>query len=133
MIKSLRRRGIDIAMGGVVYKNDEFLLSLGYEGPDAYLKDENEIPVLETVRKANPKMLRFLLEWQRPEKWGKHPKIDVPQKGGVARRCYGASGEGMTFSAPVINERSAPCQSLTISAGPSRHLNRTARWSRSLR
>jgi hypothetical protein len=28
-------------------------------------------------------MLRFLLEWQRPEKWGKHPKIDVPQKGGV--------------------------------------------------
>jgi hypothetical protein len=24
------------------------------------------------------------------------------------RRCYGASGESMTFSAPVINERSAP-------------------------
>jgi hypothetical protein len=49
MIKSLRRRGIDIAMGGVVYKNDEFLLSLGYEGPDAYLKDENGIPVLESL------------------------------------------------------------------------------------
>jgi hypothetical protein len=28
-------------------------------------------------------MLRFLLEWLRPEKWGKHRKIDVPQKGGV--------------------------------------------------
>ena len=27
----------DIAIGGVVYKNDEFLLSLGCEGPDAYL------------------------------------------------------------------------------------------------
>jgi hypothetical protein len=63
-------------MGGVVYKNDEFLLSLGYEGPDAYLR--NGIPALETVRKANPKMLLFLLEWQRPEKWGKRRKIDVP-------------------------------------------------------
>ena len=73
----------DIAMGGVVYKNDEFLLSLGYEGPDAYLKDENGIPVLETVRKANPKMLRFLLELLRPDKWGKHQKRDVPHNGGV--------------------------------------------------
>ena len=73
----------DIAMGGVVYKNDEFLLSLGYEGPDAYLRDENGIPVLETMCKANPTMLRFLLELLRPHKWVKHPKIDVPQKGGV--------------------------------------------------
>jgi hypothetical protein len=74
---------LDIAMGGVVYKNDEFLLSLGCEGPDAYLKDENGIPVLETVRKANPKMMRFLLEWLRPDKWGKHRKIDVPHHCGV--------------------------------------------------
>ena len=72
-----------IAMGGVVYKNDEFPLSLGYEGPDAYLKDENGNPALENVHKANPKMLRFLLEWLRPDKWGKHRKIDVPQKCGV--------------------------------------------------
>jgi hypothetical protein len=28
-------------------------------------------------------MIRFLLEWLRPEKWGKRRKIDVPQKGGV--------------------------------------------------
>jgi hypothetical protein len=73
-----------IAMGGVVYKNDEFLLSLGCEGPDA-LKDENGIPVLETVRKANPKMIskmiRFLLELLRPDKYGKHRKIDVPHHG----------------------------------------------------
>ena len=73
----------DSAMGGVVYKNDKFLLSLGYEGPDAYLRDENGIPVLETMCKANPTMLRFLLELLRPHKWVKHPKIDVPQKGGV--------------------------------------------------
>jgi hypothetical protein len=33
--------------------------------------------------RANGKMIRFLLEWQRPEVWGKHRKIDVPQQGGV--------------------------------------------------
>ena len=70
----------DIAMGGLVYKNDELLLSLGYEGPDAYLRDENGDPVVETIRNPNGKMLRFYLEWRRPEKWGKRPKIDVPQR-----------------------------------------------------
>ena len=73
----------DIAMGGVVYKNDELLLSRGYEGPDGYLRDENGIPVLETSRKPNGKMLRFLLELVRPETYGKHRKIDVPHNGGV--------------------------------------------------
>jgi hypothetical protein len=38
----------------------------------------NGISVLETVRRANPKMIRFLLEWLRPDKWGKHRKVDVP-------------------------------------------------------
>jgi hypothetical protein len=28
-------------------------------------------------------MLRFLLEWQRPERWGKQRKMDVPRTGGV--------------------------------------------------
>ena len=73
----------DIAMGGEVYKKDEFLLSLGYEGPDAYLTDENGNPVVETIRNPNGKMLRFLLELLRPEKWGKRRKRYVPQKGGV--------------------------------------------------
>ena len=73
---------LELAMG-VVYKKDEFLLSLGYEGPEAYLRDENGNPVIETLRKPNGKMLRFLLEWWRPEEWGKHRKIDVPRKGGV--------------------------------------------------
>ena len=53
-------------------------MSLVCEGPDAYLKDENGISVLETVRRANSKMIRFLLEWLRPDKWGKHRKVDVP-------------------------------------------------------
>ena len=35
------------------------------------------------LRRPNAKMMRFLLELNRPEKWGKHPKIDIPQKGGV--------------------------------------------------
>ena len=74
---------LDFAMGGVVYKYDEFLLSLGYEGPDAYLRDENGDPVVETVRKAIPKMMRLYLERKRPERWGKHRKLDVPRNGGV--------------------------------------------------
>jgi hypothetical protein len=45
--------------------------------------DENGDPVLETVRKANPKLLLFLLEWMRPDRWGKHRKRDVPHNGGV--------------------------------------------------
>ena len=28
-------------------------------------------------------MIRFLLEWVRPEKYGKHRKIDVPHNSGV--------------------------------------------------
>src|SRR6266566_2255590 len=72
-----------IAMGGVIYKIDQSLVDLGYQGTDAYLRDENGKPVVETIRKPNGKMLRFLLESRCPEKWGKDPKIDVPQKGGV--------------------------------------------------
>ncbi len=76
-------RLVDIAMGGVIYKTDQSLVDRGFRGPDAYLLDANGIPVVETIRNPNGKMLRFLLEWLRPEKWGKHRKIDVPQTGGV--------------------------------------------------
>ena len=37
--------------GRVSYKFDPVLRSLGHQGPDAYLKDENGDPVPETVRK----------------------------------------------------------------------------------
>jgi hypothetical protein len=47
------------------------------------VRDENGNLVLQANIKQRGKMLRFLLEWLRPEKWGKHPKIDVPQTGAV--------------------------------------------------
>jgi hypothetical protein len=76
-------RVVDIAMGGVIYKTEQSLVDRGLRGPDAYLRDANGIPVVETIRNPNGKMLRFLLELLRPKKWGKHRKIDVPQTGGV--------------------------------------------------
>jgi hypothetical protein len=72
-----------IAMGGVIYKTDQSLVDLGYQGTDAYLRDESGNPVVETIRKPNMKMLRLLLELLYPDEFGKSRKIDVPQKGGV--------------------------------------------------
>ena len=66
-----------------MYKIDQGLVGLGYQGPDAYLKDENGNPIPETVRKVDMKAMRFILEWYRPDTWGKHPKIDAPREGGV--------------------------------------------------
>jgi hypothetical protein len=79
----LREVARDIGMGGVTYKTDQFLVDLGCEGPDAYLRDENGYPVVETIRKPNGKILRVVLERERPETYGKHRKIDAPQNSGV--------------------------------------------------
>jgi hypothetical protein len=49
----------------------------------ADLKDENGRHVPEASWKQKGKMLRFLLEWGRPETYGKHRKIDVPHNSGV--------------------------------------------------
>jgi hypothetical protein len=65
----------------VSYKIDLVRWSLGHRGADAYLKDENGDPVPETVRKYDPKMIRWLLA--RLDKYGKHPKTDVTHKTGV--------------------------------------------------
>jgi hypothetical protein len=57
-----------------------YLIAMG----KAYVTDENGNVTLETVRPSNPKMIRFLLEWMRPEVYGnKPPKPDVPQRSGV--------------------------------------------------
>ncbi|HTV29202.1 MAG TPA: hypothetical protein VMF32_15570, partial [Xanthobacteraceae bacterium] len=79
----LRAVVLDIAMGGVVYKIDQSLVDLGFQGAAAYLRDESGNPVVETIRKPNGKMLRVILERERPEIYGKHPKVEIPRNSGV--------------------------------------------------
>ena len=74
--------------GHVMYQTDEYLWSLGYRGPEAYLRDKNGNPVPETVRKYDLKTARWLLERLRPEKYGKHRTIDPPQTTGVINLGY---------------------------------------------
>ena len=69
--------------GRAIYKIDQDLVGLGLEGPGAYLRDENGNPVPETVRKVDMKAMRFILEWYRPDTWGKHPRRNAPREGGV--------------------------------------------------
>jgi hypothetical protein len=57
-----------------------YLIAMG----KAYVTDEHGNVTLETVRRPNLKMMRFLLEWLRPEVYGnKPPKPDVPQRSGM--------------------------------------------------
>ena len=66
-----------------MYQIDQDLVRLGYEGPDAYLRDENGNPIPEAVRKVDTKAMLFILKWHRRDRWGKRPKIDAPREGGV--------------------------------------------------
>jgi len=60
----------DATMGRIIYKTDKNgnRVALGFRGP---------------CTKKFWKMLRLLLECISPDKWGKHPKIDVPHNTGV--------------------------------------------------
>jgi hypothetical protein len=69
--------------GRVVYKIDQELAELGFQGPDAYLRDENGKPVPETIHKEDTKAQQYVLKRHRSGTWGKHPKIDAPREGGV--------------------------------------------------
>jgi hypothetical protein len=69
--------------GRVMYKIDQGLEGLGFQGPDAYLRDENGNPVPATVRKVDKKAQLSVLKRHRRNTWGKHPKIDAPREGGV--------------------------------------------------
>jgi hypothetical protein len=69
---------------GEIFKTDPFLVDvLGYQGVDAYAKDENGNFIVEAVGRPNFKMMRLFLELVRPEEYAKNRKIDIPQKGGV--------------------------------------------------
>lgn len=72
-----------IAMGGVIYKTDQSLVDFGYQGTDAYLRDESGNPVVEAIRKPNLKMLRWLLERVCPDEFSRNRKIGVPHQRGV--------------------------------------------------
>jgi hypothetical protein len=64
---------IDEPLGEVEVKAFELAKGVLYKEDDPHVY----------IRPPDGKMIRFLLEWKRPEKWGKHPKIDIPQKSGV--------------------------------------------------
>jgi hypothetical protein len=69
--------------GRVMYKIDPGLVGLGFQGPNAYLRDENGNPVPETVHKDDTKAQLSVLKRLRRDRWGKRPKIDGPREGGV--------------------------------------------------
>jgi len=69
--------------GRVVYKIDQDLVGLGFQGPDAYLRDENGNPVPETIHKVDTKAQLSVLKRRRPDPWGKRPKRSAPREGGV--------------------------------------------------
>jgi hypothetical protein len=87
--------GYDVEWQGEIWRFHEHCESAKGEAEDKVLeaawhiamgtdlKDENGNPVLQANYKQRGKMIRFLLEWQFPEKWGKHRKIDVPHNTGV--------------------------------------------------
>ena len=66
-----------------MYQIDQDLVALGYQGPAAYLRDENGNPIPETIHKEDTKAMLRVLKECRPGRWSKRPKIDVPRAGGV--------------------------------------------------
>lgn len=69
--------------GRVIYKLDPDLLSLGFAGHEAYLKDANGQPVPETVLKQDPDLMQFILKARKPDVYGTKQQIDVNHRGGV--------------------------------------------------
>ena len=62
-------RGYDKVLtrrGRVMYQIDQDLVALGYQGPDAYLRDENGNPIPEAVHKEDTKAMLRVLKERRP-------------------------------------------------------------------
>jgi hypothetical protein len=114
--------GYDLVWQGVLWRFHEHCASAMAEAEDRvhaaaweftmgrmiYETDKNGNRVLWGFRgpytKMHGKMLRFLLEWGRPEEFGKRRKVDVPHKGGVV--ILGAPTEKATnCSAASIRAR----------------------------
>jgi hypothetical protein len=66
--------------GRVMYKINQDLAGRGFQGPDAYLRDENGNPVPETVRKVDTKAQLSILKRFRRDRWDTQPKSGVTKK-----------------------------------------------------
>ena len=69
--------------GRVMYKIDESLAARGFQGPDAYLRDENGNLVPETIRKVDTKAQLSILKRYRPNTYARYPEIEALREGGV--------------------------------------------------
>jgi hypothetical protein len=88
--------GYDIEWQGLEWRFHEHCTSAIDEAHDSLLAvmwqnamgvtfrtDESGNFIEEACGQPNTKMMRYLLEWARPESWRKNRKIDIPQMGGV--------------------------------------------------
>ena len=78
----VRDVGWKIALG-VKFKINKVFLKFGGPAIRAYTEDENGNRIEVPLGRPNSKMLRFMMEWEWPEKYGKHPKGDIPRIDGV--------------------------------------------------
>lgn len=69
--------------GRVKYQEDPVKLALGLTGAEAYLLDEFDAPIPETVEKMDPDLAMFILKARKPEVYGTKQQIDVNHRGGV--------------------------------------------------
>lgn len=69
-----------VFQGRVQYKFDPQKLAQGYEGYDAYLLDENGVPIPESVEKQDPDLMQFLLKGMMPETFGNKTKVEFEGK-----------------------------------------------------
>lgn len=92
--------------GRVQYQIDPELEALGFEGSEAWLRDENGKPIPETIEKLDPDMTRFILKAHRPDTYVNTQKIDVTHKGGVL--VVGAKISSETFEKKFIEKQDQP-------------------------
>ena len=80
--------------GRVQYKTDPELVGLGFTGEEAYLRDENNEPIPETIPITDFEMTRFLLKARFPERYGTRMQVEHEHRGGV-----------LVVGAPMSNEQ----------------------------
>lgn len=69
--------------GRVIYQQDPTLLALGCTGPDAWLLDDNGLPIPERIHLQDPDVQLQVLKAYRRKTWGQQDKLDVNVRGGV--------------------------------------------------